>query len=461
MNEEYSLDLTPVFQKNWEAIHAVDENGERKYKYIINRGSSRSSKTYSLIDVYDMYCRTQMNKRCTVWRDVKTDCKKTVLADALKHFKSTGRYHVANFNKTESIFNYPATGSTFEIHGTDDENTVHGLNQSAAWLNEPYKISRTVFDQIDQRTEDFVFIDLNPLKAHWSEDVAKDKRAIIIPSTFRDNPFCPPEQKRKILSYQPVKMCKVVMQKILEESDARTYDILLNLANLPAKMLEELARCQENERKNSASAYNWSVYGLGEKAEKPNRIFKWKPMKLSEYYALQVPEYYYSDWGAVDPWAVGACKYYDGGLYFRELNYTSENEMRSAMSATERAQIDGDEEGIVSYKFKQFGIPFGGYIACDPNRPTKIKALRAHGWDYAFAAPKPPGSIIDGIDLLNDLQVHYTDDSKNIEYEQENYSRKTDRSGVILDEPEDVDNHHMDGARYIALWLQGEGIIKK
>lgn len=156
------MDCTIVWQKNWEAINAVNPDGSRKYRYILNRGSSRSSKTFSLIDCYDLYARLNSDKRLTVWRDTKTDCRKTVLNDVLKRFKTTSRYKVGQeFNKTESIFTY-STGSTFEIHGTDDEETVHGLTQDAAWLNEPYKISRDTFDQIDQRTSDFVIVDMNP-----------------------------------------------------------------------------------------------------------------------------------------------------------------------------------------------------------------------------------------------------------------------------------------------------------
>src|SRR6476660_9931909 len=189
------MQATIVFEKNWDAINAVDENGERLYRYIINEGSSRSSKTRSLIDLYDLYARENENKRMTVWRDTKTDCKKTVLADTIKHLKKTGRYGDAQtFNKTEGIFTYE-TDSTFEIHGTDDEETVHGLDQAVSWFNEPYKISKDTFDQIDQRTSDFVIIDWNPKKAHFIDDLKKDLRIIVIHSTFKNNPFYPIKQK--------------------------------------------------------------------------------------------------------------------------------------------------------------------------------------------------------------------------------------------------------------------------
>jgi phage terminase large subunit len=466
------MKATIVFQKNWEAINAMtyDEKGnpvlngngvpQRKYRYIIDEGSSRSSKTVSLIDCYDLYARANNNKRMTVWRDTKTDCKKTVLNDTLKHLKKTGRYkNGQDFNKTESIFTY-STGSTFEIHGTDDSETVHGLTQDVAWFNEPYRISRDTFDQIDQRTSDFIFIDWNPKKAHWIEDIKKDKRTLVIHSTFKDNPFCPEEQRVKILSYQPVKFCDAVESKLLTESEAREYNIETNTLCLTEKQIEELSRCRENELKNSANEFNWMVYGLGLKAEKPNRIFRWIEIPEHEYRALDAKTYVGVDWGTVDPWGILEAKYYDGGLYLHELNYLSENQIREKLTPVELEHINAQDEGIVTFMFNKLSISKTSPIVCDSNRLLKIAALRRAGWS-AIPAIKPAGSIIDGIDLLNNLKVYYTHTSANLKYEQENYSRKVDRYGVILEEPEDVDNHLADPSRYLATYLQYLGIIKR
>ena len=90
----------------------------------------------------------------------------------------------------------------------------------------------------------------------------------------------------------------------------------------------------------------------------------------------------------------------------------------------------------------------------------KIAILRRFGW-VALAANKPKGSIIDGIDLLLNLDVYYTSDSADIEYEQENYSRKVDNHGVVQEDPEDTDNHTLDAIRYGALYWQAKGLIKK
>lgn len=454
------MKATIVFKKNWDAIHAKDKKGKRLYKYIINEGSSRSSKTYSLIDCFDLYSRQCPNKRLTVWRDTKTDCKKTVLVDILKHHKTTGRYKLNyQFNKTESIFQY-INDSTVEIHGTDDEETVHGLTQDAAWLNEPYKISRDTFDQIDQRTSDFIFLDWNPKKEHWIDDLKKDKRAIVINSTFKDNPFCPDEQRIKILGYQSVKRSYLVSNNELSNEEAFKYDIGKNINNFESKHLKELERCILNEYKKSANDFNWDVYGLGKKGERPNRIFHFKEIDYLDFLKIDTPIYYGVDWGAVDPFGVVQIKYYDGGLYVHELNYMSENKIREDLKDTEIKQISNHDEGLVKWLFNKLGIDNTRPIICDNNRPSKIIALRNAGFDYAVACRKWKGSIIDGIDLLNSLDVYYTSTSENLKYEQENYSRKVDRYGIVLEEPEDTDNHLLDPVRYVAEYLQSEEIIK-
>jgi PBSX family phage terminase large subunit len=468
------IQATEIFERTWDFINeflkddngnlVCDDNGKpvRKYRYIIHEGSSRSSKTYSLIQCFFLYALQNKNKRLSVWRDTKKDCKDTVGYDMSQIFPIMPFGKTVFYSESKGIFKFLTSKSVIEVTGTDQEKKVMGYNGDVAWLNEPYLMPRETFDQIDQRTQDFIFIDWNPKLFHWVDYMKKDKRALVIHSTFKNNPFCPSEQKIKILSYQPVSRCRVVESGILTAKEARQYDMVKNKIGLNSEDLLELSRCIDNENKNSASDYNWSVYGLGLKAEKPNRIFNWKQCTLDKFYEIQSETYYGVDWGKVDAFGIVAVKYQDGKLYCRELNYLSENEIRSGLSLTERNQINSDDEegGLVQWFFEKLGIDRESIIICDPNRKMKIIALRQIGFDNAISAHKPPGSIKDGIDLLDSLDVYYTEESKNIQYEQENYSRKVDRYGVVLDQALDTDNHLMDPIRYVAQFLQMEGIIK-
>lgn len=464
------LECTVVFERIWAFINEVELDGKpiprirvggkqaRRYKYLILKGSSRSSKTRSIIQAAYLYCLQHTNKRWSVFRNTKKVCKDTVLKDMRGIYPFMPHYRSDWFNKTDSIYSFPNL-STIEIAGTDEPDLVHGYNGDVLWVNEPYKLSLETFNQLDQRTTDFVIADWNPKQAHWLDDLEKDSRTYVVHSTFRDNPFCPIEQKLKILSYQPVSMCAAVLEEILTEQQAKTYNLTENPAGLSTKQLKELSRCRENERKGSASLFNWSVYGLGLKAEKPNRIFFWQEIPADDYHAMDAVKYYGVDWGTVDPWGILEAKYYDGALYLHERNYASENQIRENLTVQEREEIDQRDEGLVIWKFDRLGIDKNAYIICDNNRPLKIATLWDAGYDQATAAIKTPGSIVDGIDLLNDLKVYYTSTSVNLKYEQENYERKVDRYNIVTEEPEDRDNHLIDPTRYVAQFLKLQGII--
>src|SRR5689334_21455133 len=165
--------VTPVFDWNHEAIHATNPDGTRKYRYIINEGSSRSSKTRSIIQNTHKYCCQENGKRVSVWRETKENCRDTVGDDVRRVYPSLPLAPYIQFNKTEAVYSFPS-GSTFELNGTDDAEKIHGYNGHVTWLNEPYQISRESFDQLDMRTEDFFIIDWNPKKAHWIDDLKKN-----------------------------------------------------------------------------------------------------------------------------------------------------------------------------------------------------------------------------------------------------------------------------------------------
>lgn len=453
------LGVTEVFHDIQEALAQVDENGARKFQYIILKGSSRSSKTYSMIDTIDMLARTQPGVRITVWRDNKALASRTIFSDMRAHLGRTGRWNVGNkVHDHQSYIRYH-NGSTIEMQGTDNPDEVQGMTSDYVWINEPYNIPQTVFDDLAQRTNIVLFIDLNPREGHWTEILIRDPRAIDLHSTFRQNSFISDASKYKLLSYQPV-ISSAAIQELDTDDQMEHVDKALknDLSWVKTHHLKELTRCISNERVGTADKYRWDIYGLGISAERPNRIFDWQPIAVSDFMQIkQVPEMYAVDWGQVDPMAIVHIKYHDGALYCRELNYLSENDLRAQWAKGGRV-IDSADEGVIKRKFRELSLPFGSLIVCDNNRPNKIRTLRAIGYEYAVAAVK--GKIIDGIGLLQDLDVFYTDDSDNIKEEQELYSYKTDRYGIVLEDPEDLNNHTIDAIRYAAEKFRQQGIIK-
>lgn len=389
--------ITPVFYKNYTAFKAKNEDGSRKYKYIINTGSSRSSKTYSLIELIHNICENNSNIRATAWRDTKKDCRDTIWKDYQKILSLSGRLRVAQRNKTEAYYHFPDKESAFEFHGTDDEEKVHGLTQQVAWINEPYKISKDTFDQIDMRS-DVIFIDWNPKKNHWIDDLSKQPNAVVIHSTFRDNPFCPEQSRIKILSYEPT-----------------PYNIA----------------------QGTADEYKWSVYGLGLKAEKPNRIYRgWDKITDQEFEDAPYSVYYGLDFGKTNPTAMVQVKYDgQGGFLVKEALYTPSSEMTTGLG-------DVLEKLVPNKK-----LP----IVCDSAEPISISNLHLKGFN-AIPAFKGPGSVEAGIELVSKFKIYYTESSTNLENEYEDYEWEI-VNGVNLDRPIKRDDHLMDAARYVITYL--------
>jgi len=387
------IQATNVFEKNYNALNSG------KYKYIINSGSSRSSKTFSIIQIFWLLAWTEPRTKLAVFRNTKKDCKDTVLQDMLKYYPTLENWDSIKYNKTESTLSFP-NGSTIYIEGTDDELKVHGYHSDYLWFNEIYKVPLEVFNQLDMRCSGTVFLDYNPIGKMWSDDLLKQDNAIVLHSTFKDNPFCPIEQKKKILSYEPT-----------------PYNI----------------------QQNTASDYLWAVYGLGLKAEKPNRIFKnWKIIPDEHFEKLPYPMYYGMDFGLSAPSTLVAMKF-DGDqtFFFKEILYKPMNKMN----------------GTLSDELHNLAIDKRLEIICDSSNEineTEGRKLRNSGYNIIFAI-KGKGSVKAGIELLQKKIVYYTKSSENLEQEYENHSWRIVQ-GIQLDEPEQGNDHAIDACKYVSNW---------
>jgi phage terminase large subunit len=433
------MQATIVFEKTWEAINAKKEDGSRKYKYIIHTGSSRSSKTYSILQTHWLICLTQPNTRVSIWRETKADCKMTILADLKKAVPTFPNNEIVTFNKTESIYTFP-NGSTIEFMGGDEENRVHGFQGNVAHLNEPYKFGEDAFNQIDMRTSNYVIIDWNPKSKHFIDDVSKRDNAIVIHSTYKDNPFCPIEQRLKIESYLSVKYTDVVENNLISYQDAYNYNFNTNVLKFTDKQLKELKRALHNESQNTANDYLHLVYARGLKAEKPNRIFRnWQQMDDKAFYDLRYQSYYATDFGLSAPTANIEFKF-DGDktFFFHQRIYKPMNQMEGTLS---------DEfDKLASIKHKENICDSGNEL----NKAEGTK-LRNSGYNVIFAQ-KGHGSINAGIETLQKCNVFYTKSSIDLENEYENYSWKM-YQGIQMDVPEDNQNDHaLDCCRMGVSW---------
>lgn len=431
--------------------HGKAEFGEelldRRYRYIINTGSSRSSKTWSINQCLFRYATSYNYKQVTILRDVAKHCRELVeteflewLRDPNGRVKELQRGELTNEefadimsrealidtlkrNKTEHTYETPSL-SLMRFTGADDLDSIMGKAQNVLWINEPYRFSKQVFDQLDQRTSDFVIMDWNPKQKHFIDDLSKHERAVVLHSTYKENPFCPAEQAIKIDSYEPT-----------------DYNI----------------------KNGTADEYLWQVMGLGIKAEMPNKIYNdWGNCSLDEFNSLPLQSYFGIDWGLEAPTVVVECKYDgDGTFYFHELLYESERMMTSnlkkQLGANWNEILKEKGLGLIPYYIDMFGIKKGtDLIVCDNNRPEKISELRNIGY-WAVPAYKPKGSVTSnehsGISFMQRVKIVVTRNSENIWNEYDMYEWAFFKE-TNLEKPIKKDDHAMDAMRYIATYLK-------
>jgi phage terminase large subunit len=185
-----NLDATIVFQKNYDAL-----NSDRRF--IVNQGSSRSSKTWSLCQLLIIYAITTPKKTISIVRKTFPTLRATVMRDFFEVMKSLDLYNRNNHNKTENIYQFD-NGSIVEFFSTDDEQKLRGRKRDLCWANEANELTSDDFLQLNMRTTGKFIVDYNPSDADsWIYDL-NPTDSIVIKSTYKDNPFLEKSIRKQI-----------------------------------------------------------------------------------------------------------------------------------------------------------------------------------------------------------------------------------------------------------------------
>ena len=192
MSKSLELQHTPVFTKNFDALN------DEKVRFIINQGGSRSSKTYSLCQMMIVYCLTTPGKMVSIVRKTFPILRGTVMRDFIEVMRELDLYEEKNHHKTEQIYHFP-NGSQIEFFAADNEQKLRGRKRDVLWVNESNELNFEEFTQLNMRTADKLIFDFNPSENfHWLYDLISRPEAILIHSTYKDNPFLPESQVKEI-----------------------------------------------------------------------------------------------------------------------------------------------------------------------------------------------------------------------------------------------------------------------
>lgn len=374
-----------------------------KTRIVVNEGSSRSTKTYSIIQYLIQLALTHSFK-ITITRAKLTWIKATVLQDFEDILRNQFElWNPENFHKTENT--YRLNNSTFQFVGLDEPQKLHGRKQDIVWINEAIEAKKKDFEQLVIRTTTQVLLDYNPsTDTHWIYDsVIPRKDCTFIKSTYKDNPFLTPEVRWEI---------------------------------------EKLEPTPENLEQGTADETSWKIYGLGERATQKGLIFGDAKI-VDEMPPLDEckKRFYGLDFGYTnDPTALIEIRLWRGELFLREIIYKR--------GLVNRKNPDKPEQPSIEEEFEKAEIR-GGFdiIWADSADPKSIQDLQNCRFNIN-PAKKGPDSVKAGIDVLKRYKINITKDSVNLIKERNNYKWKTDASGKSTNVPVDSFNHGWDGARY-------------
>ena len=418
-----------------EIDYVVDLTIESDSNYFLSKKDGgkilvhNSGKTWSCID-FLVYLASRIEQRATlnIIKETYNSFKTTLYEDFNRRLPDFGIYSPFEDIKEVSTFNI--FGLKINLLGADKPSKYLGAGCDYFWINESIEVQRAIFDQSELRCRKFWFQDYNPsVEKHYIYDnIIPRNDVVYLKTTWLDNPFISPAEKKKILSWEPTHP----EDRNLPESERRPHPT--------------------NIDQGTADEYNWRVYGLGERAAQKGVVYPhWK---ITDQYPTDKesePLAIWLDFGYNAPTAAGWLKYYRGEIYLKEFIY--EPDLTSIININNPDQIS------IEQRFEENNVNKKILILADNARPENITDLRNSGYNI-YPAPKFPGSVQHGIDILKRHKVNIYKDSINIIHERNSYKYQYhSASDTYTNDPVKANDHHMDGIRGVALYYNRIGLL--
>lgn len=361
------------------------------YRFIINSGGSRSSKTYSTLQL--LYLLAKNSQEPYIIHVVSVSLPH--LRDgAITDFDQIIQAEGENLDKVKikSPYTYTIGKSTIRFIGADKIGSVLGSQRDILFINEANNMKWAVVHQLIQRTTQTIFIDYNPSVEFWvdTEGVSKRDNAVVLNSTFMDN------------------IDNLSTSQITEFKEGKIKHDL------------------EVSKGIQGHWFNWwRVYGLGLEGILSGAIFNnWSTGDFD----TSLPFGYCIDFGTKDPFTCTkvAINGKTKQIYLQQIIYKTGLTPNTSVQAMEGNKISKDAYIVVDCADKGWGN-------------TLVEA----GFNIV-PAKKGAGSVVSGINALQDYEMIVTEESEAIIKELRGYIWLDKRGEVPVDDY----NHVIDPVRY-------------
>lgn len=341
-------------------------------------GGTSASKTISIIQILiDKAQRDPKPTLTSITSESMPHLKRGAIRDFKNIMQEHGYWDDRRWNATDFVYTYE-TGSVVEFFSLDMPHKVRGPRRQRLFINEANNIPLETFEQLEVRTEEEIWLDWNPVSTFW---------------WYEDEDGGPGVKDR----------------------DDADFIVLTYKDNegLPLSIVKTIE--SRKDKKNW-----WRVYGEGLLGEAEGRIYKgWQMIdEIPDGARLKRKglDFGYTN----DPTALIDIYVWNNAFIWDEALY------RKGMSNSDIAAAikQGDDALVVA----------------DSSEPKSIDEIVSYGVSV-IPSQKGPGSVLQGIQYVQDQTIYVTKRSVHVWKEYRNYLWMTDKNGKTINEPQDFLNH--------------------
>lgn len=160
---------------------------------VVNKGGTRSGKTWSLLQL----CYNLIIKKQGILVSVVGETMPFLKRGAMRDFKAMlgSEWHDDWWNASDKVYTIPTTKSSLEFFSADNEGKVHGSARDVLFINECYFVDWEIYRQLAVRTRKRILLDYNPRSRFWVDEHLIGKEGVaLIHSTYKDNKYLTPMQ---------------------------------------------------------------------------------------------------------------------------------------------------------------------------------------------------------------------------------------------------------------------------
>lgn len=403
-NQTISVNIDPSIFNQTYIPHFLSTE---QYKYNVFYGGSGSGKS-NYIAHYLILDLLKNKKRLLVVRQTLATIRESAFKELVNVIEKMNLHNQKGTTITHSNLRITLpTGSEIIFRGADEESKLLSISDiDTVWVEEASEISYDIFTQLKLRLrgkghKKRLFLSFNPISAsHWLKKEFFDNKVddcFVLKTTYLDNRFLDEEY-----------------HKVMDDMKNRNPD-------------------------------KYKVYALGEWGTTGKQVFtSWKVKKFNVHELIKsnpkLKTAIGGDFGfSLDPSTL-ICSLVD--LENRKIYIFDELYEKGLMNneLAERIHDKGYHRQIIYF---------------DSSEPKSIAELQMYGLSKVKAAVKGKGSIMQGIQFIQQFDIIVQPSCVNTIDELENYSFKRDKAtGHYLNQPIDSFNHLLDALRYSMVQFQ-------